>query len=99
MVFVVKELEVLGLRSELTIIPKPLSSKKLPVVGVIEALHNAVAPGFSNRDEDHLDAQRETKSEDDAKGARITIASTETEFVVDLEKVGDSHSLPTADQA
>jgi hypothetical protein len=99
MVLVVKELKVLGLGSELAITPKPLPSKKLPVVSVIEALHNAVAPGFSNRDEDHLDVQRKTKPEDDAKGTRVTIASAETEFVVDLEEVRDSHSLPTADQA
>jgi hypothetical protein len=99
MVLVVKELKVLGLGSKLAITPKPLPSKKLPVVGVIKALHNAIAPGFSDRDEDHLDAQRKTKSEDDAKGARVAIASTETEFVVDLEEVRDSHSLPTADQS
>jgi uncharacterized protein (UPF0210 family) len=99
MVLVVKELKVLGLGSELAITPKPLPSKKLPVVGIIEALHNAVAPGFRNRDEDHLDAQRKTKPEDDAKRARVTIASTETECVVELQEIGGSHSLPAADQA
>ena len=56
MALVVKELKVLGLGSELAIATKPLPSKKLPVVGVIEALHNAITPGFCDRDEDHLDA-------------------------------------------
>jgi hypothetical protein len=96
---VVKELKVFGLGSELTIATKPLPSKESPVVGVIEALHNAITPRFSDGDEDYLDAQREAKLEDDAKGARVTIASTETEFVVDLKEVRDAHSLPTADQS
>jgi hypothetical protein len=99
MVLVVKELEVFGLGSELPITVKPLPSKESSVVGVIEALHNAITPRFSDRDEDHLDAQRKAQSEDDAKGARVTIASTKRELVVDLKKVRDANSLPTADQS
>jgi hypothetical protein len=45
------------------------------------------------------DAQRKAQSEDDAKRARVTIASTKTELVVDLEEVWDPNSLPTADQS
>jgi hypothetical protein len=99
MVLVVKELEVFGLGSELAITAKPLPLKESSVVGVIEALHNAITPRFSDRDEDHLDAQRKAQSEDDAKRARVTIASTKTELVVDLEEVWDPNSLPTADQS
>jgi hypothetical protein len=98
MVLVVKELKVFGLRSELAITPKPLPSKESPIVGIIEALHNAITPRFSDRDKDHFDAQRKAESEDDTKGARVTIASTKTEFVVDLKEIGDTHHLPTTEQ-
>jgi hypothetical protein len=99
MVLVVEEFEVLGLGSELTIAPKPLPSKESPVVGVIKALHDAIAPRFSDRDEDHLDSQQQTEPEDNAKGARVTIASTKTKFVVDLKKVGDSYGFPATNEA
>ncbi len=85
--------------SELAITPKPLSSKEPAVVGIIKALHDAIAPRFSDRDEDHLDSQQQTEPEDNAKGARVTIASTKTEFVVDLKKVGDSHGFPATNEA
>lgn len=99
MVPVVEELKVLGLRSELPIATKPLPPKESSVVGIIEALHDSITPGFSNGDEDDFDSHGQTKPEDDAKGTRITIASPETEFVVDLKKIRDAHCLPTADQS
>jgi len=99
MVLVVEELKVLGLGSEVTITPKPLPSEESPIVGIIETLHDTIAPRFSDGDKDHLDPQDQTESEDDAKGARVTVASTKTEFVVDLEEVGNPHRLPAAEQA
>lgn len=99
MVPIVEEHKVPGLRSELAIATKPLPSKESPVVSIIETLHDSIAPRFSNRDEDHLDAQRKAKPEDDTKRARVTITSMKTEFVVDLKEVQDPDSLPRADQS
>jgi hypothetical protein len=99
MVFVMEELKVLGLRSEVAIAPEPLGAKESPVIGIIEALDDSITPRFSYRNEDYLDPQQETESEDNPKGTRITIAPTKTELVVDLKKVGDSYGLPAADQA
>jgi hypothetical protein len=99
MVSIVEEFKVLGLGSEVTIAAEPLGSEESPVIGIIEALHNSITPRFSYRDEDHLDPQKQTDPQDDAKGTGVAIASAETEMVVDLKKVGYSHSLPTVDQA
>jgi len=99
MVLVVKELKILGLGSELAITPKPLPSKKLSIVGVIEAFHDSITPRFSYGDEDDLDTHHQAESQNDAKGTRVAIASTEAEFVVELEKVWNTHRLPAAEQA
>jgi hypothetical protein len=99
MVSIMEEFEVLGLGSEVTIATKPLPSEESLIIGIIEALHDSITPRFSYRDKDHLDPQKQTESEDDAKGTRVTIASSKAEFVVDLEKVGNSHGFPATDQA
>jgi hypothetical protein len=98
MISVMEELKVVGLGSEVTIATKPLPSEESPIVGIIEALHHSITPRFSYRDENNLDPYQQTKSEDDAKGARVTVAPPETEFVVDLEKVWNSHGFPTVKQ-
>jgi hypothetical protein len=94
-----EDLKVLGLGSEVTIATKPLGSEESPIIGIIETLHRSITPRFSCRDKDHLDPQPQTEFEDNTKGTGVTIAPSETEFVVDLEKVGDSHGLPAVDQA
>jgi hypothetical protein len=99
MVPIVEDLKVLGLRPELAIATKPLPSKESPVVGIIEALHDSITPGFSYGDEDYLDFHRQAKPEDNPKGTGITIASPETEFVVDLKEIRDTHRFPTTDQS
>ena len=99
MIPVMEEFKVLGLASEMSIAAKPLRPEEPPVIGVIEALHNSITPRFSYRDEDHLDPQKQTHPQDNAEGTGVTIASAKTELVVDLKKVGHTHSLPTADQA
>lgn len=99
MMSIVEELKILGLGSEVTIAPKPLGSEESPVIGIIKSLHNSITPRFSYRDESYFYPQKKTEFEDNAKRTRVTIAPPETEFVVDLEKVGDSHGLPAADQA
>jgi hypothetical protein len=99
MMRVMIELEIPGLGSEVAVTPKPLDSKETLVIGIIKAFDRSITPGFSNRDEDGFDPQRETKSENDSKGPRVTVASTESQLVVELEKVGQSESLPASDQA
>jgi len=95
----VEEFKVLRLGFEMAIVTKPLSPEELSIIGVVEAFDSTITPRFSDRDEDYFYSQHQTEFDDDAKGMRIPIASPETEFVVDLKKVGDSHSLPTTDQA
>ena len=99
MVSIVEELKVLGLRSEVAIAPKPLGSEESSIIGIIEALHDSITPGFSDRDKDNFYPQHKANSDDNAEGAGVTIASAKTELVVDLKKVGHTHGLPTADQA
>ena len=94
-----EEFKVFRLGFEMAIVTKPLGPEELSIIGVVEAFDSAITPGFSDRDEDHLYPQQQTEFDDDAKGTRVPIASPETEFVVDLKKVGDSHSLPTVDQS
>jgi len=99
MVFVMEEFKVLGLGSEVAVAPKPLGSKESPIIGIIETLHSSITPGFPYRDEDYFDPQQQADSEDNAKGARVTVAPSKTEFVVDLKKVGKADGLPAADQS
>ena len=99
MIPVVEELKVLGLRSEMSVTPKPLGPKESSIIGIIKAFHNSITPRFSYRDEDNFDPHQQTEPEDEAKGPGITIASPKAESVVDLEKVWDPHGLPAADQA
>ena len=68
MVSIMEEFEVLRLRSEVTIAMKPLPSEESLIVGIIEALDDSITPRFSYRDEDYLDPQQETESEDNPKG-------------------------------
>ena len=99
MVSIVEEFKVFGLGPEVTIAMKPLGSKESSVIGIIKALHNSITPRFSHGNEDYFYPQQKTNSEDNAKGTGETIAPSETEFVVDLEKIGHAHGLPAADQA
>jgi len=96
---VMMELEIPGLRSEVTVTPKPLDSKETLVISVIKAFDRPITPRFPNGGEDDFDPQRETKSENHPKGARIAIAPAESQFVVELEKIGHAHGLPASDQA
>jgi hypothetical protein len=99
MISIMVELEVLSLRSEMAIAPKPLGPEESSVVSIIKAFHHSITPRFSYRNEDNLDPQQQAEFQNDAKGTRVTIASSKTEFVVYLEKVWNSHSLPAAEQA
>lgn len=96
---VMMKLEIPGLRSEVTVTPKPLDSKETLVIGVIKAFDRSITPRFSNRNEDGLDPQNETESENNSKGPRVTIAPPESQFVVELDKVGHPQGLPASDQA
>jgi hypothetical protein len=99
MVSIMEKLKVLGLRSEVAIASKPLGSEESSIIGIIEALHNSITPGFSYGDKDHFYPQQKTHSEDNTEGTGVTIAPPKTELVVDLKKVGHTHGLPTVYQA
>lgn len=93
------ELEIPGLGLEMAVTPKPLDSKETLVIGVIKAFDRSITPRFPNRDEDGLDPQRETKSENNPKGAWVAIAPAEGQLVVELQNVGHPHGLPASDQS
>ena len=92
------ELEIPGLGSEVGVTPEPLNSKETAVIGFIKAFDRSITPRFSNRDKDGFDAQRETESENNSKRPRVTVAPSERQLVVELEKIGHSQSLPASDQ-
>jgi hypothetical protein len=97
MVLIMEEFKVLRLGTEIAIAPEPLGAKEAAIVSVIEALHGSVPPRFPNGDKDGFDAQGKTKAQDDPKRTRIAVAAPKTEFVVELEEVGDPHGFPTTD--
>ena len=99
MVFVMEEVEAFRLGFEMPIAAKPLGAEESFVVGVIEALHGSVPPGFANRDEDGFDSQKQTEPENDPEGAGVAIASPKAKLVVELQEIGQSHGFPAADQA
>jgi hypothetical protein len=84
------ELKIPGLGSEMAVTPKPLDSKETAIIGVIKAFDCSITPGFSNWDKDGFDPQREAKPDNESKGARVAVASAESQLVVELEKVGHS---------
>lgn len=94
-----EEVEILRLGFEMPVAPKPLGAEESFVVGVIEALHGSVPPGFADWDKDGFDSQKQTEPEDDPEGAGIAIASPKAKLVVELKKIGQSHDFPAADQA
>jgi len=98
MMQVMKELKIPGLGLEVTVTPEPLNSKETAVISVIKAFDRSITPRLSNRDKDGFDAQRETESENNSKRPRVTVASSESQLVVELEKIGHSQSPPASDQ-
>jgi hypothetical protein len=98
-VFIMEEFKVLRLGTEIPITPEPLGSKETAVIGVIEALHGTIPPGFSDGDKDDFDRQGKTEAKDDAERTGMPIAAPKAKFVVELKEVGDAHGFPAADQA
>lgn len=94
-----EEFKVLRLGTEIPITAEPLGSKEAAVIGVIEALHGTVPPGFSDGDKDGFDAEGKTEAKDDAERTGMPIAAPKAEFVVELKEVGDAHGFPATDQA
>jgi hypothetical protein len=99
MVSIVEEFKVLGLGSQVTIASKPLGPKELSIIGVIKALHSPITPRFSDGDKDHFHPQNLAELGYYTEGAGVTVAPPKTQGVVHLEKVGDTHALPAANQA
>jgi hypothetical protein len=98
-VFVVEEFKVLRLGREIPITAEPLGAKETAVIGVIEALHGAIPPRFSDGDKDGFDPEGKTEAKDDAERTGMPIAAPKAEFVVELKEVWDAHGFPAADQA
>ena len=99
MVSIVEEFKVLRLGSQVTVASEPLGPKEPSIIGVIEALHGSIAPRFSDGDKDHFNPQKQAEPDHHAEGARITIASSKTQCIVELNKIGDTHALPAPKQA
>jgi hypothetical protein len=97
--FIMEEFKVLRLGTEIPITAKPLGSEEAAVIGVIEALHGTVPPGFSDGDKDGFDVEGKTEAKDDAERTGMPIAAPKAEFVVELKEVGDAHGFPATNQA
>jgi len=66
------------------------------IVGVVESLYNAVAPRFSNRDEDRMNTVAQAKPDNYPHGPGISVAAPEVQGVVQLQVIRDAHGFPTA---
>jgi hypothetical protein len=99
MVFIVEKLKVLSLGTKIPITSEPLGAKEAAVIGVIETLHGSIAPRFGDGNKDDFDPQGKAKAQNDPKRPGMSVAAPEGQFVVELEKVGDPHGFPAANQA
>lgn len=95
---VVEPLEVLALSFEHCIAWEPLSPKELTIVCVIEVFNHRIPPRLAEGDEHGGHLIEQAESGDQTDGARISIAPPETEFVIKLEKVRQSHDLPASEK-
>jgi hypothetical protein len=67
-------LEIPGLGSEVPVTRKPLDSKETLVIGIIKAFDRSITPRVSKRNEDGLNPQRETESENNLQRPWVAIA-------------------------
>jgi hypothetical protein len=95
MVLVVEKLKVFGLSPEVPVTSEKLPTEESTVIGIIEAFHYGIPPGFSNGNENHLDAHEQAKSQDNPERSGMAVAAPKTEFVVELEEIRYPHGLPT----
>ena len=96
---VVKTLKVLCLPLERGVRGEPLPPEELAVIGVVEVLHDPVAPRLAYVDEDRGDAVVEAHTQDDAQRPRVAVAPTEAQFVIELQEHRDTHGLPAPHEA
>jgi hypothetical protein len=94
MVPVVEKLKVFRLSPELPIAPKPLPTEESSVIGIIEAFHHAIAPGFSDGDKNDLDPHQQAKSQDNPQRPRVSVTAMKAQFVVELEDIRYPHDPP-----
>lgn len=76
-----------------------MPTKEAFIVGVVESLYNAVAPRFSNRDEDRMNTETQAEPYYHPHGSGMPVAAPEVQRVVHLQVIRDAHSLPTAQEA
>lgn len=96
---VVKTLKVLRLPLERRVAREPLPPEELAVIGVVEVLHDPVAPRLAYGDEDRGDAVVEAHTQDDAQRPRVAVAPPEAQFVIELQECRDTHGLPAPHEA
>ena len=94
MVPVVKALEVLRLPFQRRVAREKLPPEELPVIGVVEVLHDSVAPWLADGDEDRGNAVVKAHTQDDPQGPRMAVAPPEAQFVIKLQECRDTHGLP-----
>jgi hypothetical protein len=96
---VVKTLKVLCLFLQGGIRREPLSPEELPVIRVVEVLHQPVSPGLAYGNEDRGDAVVEAHTQDNPQGSRMAVTSPEAQFVIELQEHRDTHGLPAPHEA
>ena len=96
---VVKALEVLRLPFQHRVAREKLPPEELPVIGVVEVLHDPVSPRLADGDEDRGDAVVEAHTQDDAQRPRVAVTPPEAQFVIELQECRDTHGLPAPHEA
>jgi hypothetical protein len=96
---VVKALKVLRLPLERRVAREKLPAEELPVIGVVEVLHDPVPPRLADGDEDRGNAVVEAHTQDDAQRPGMAVTPPEAQFIIELQKCGDTHGLPAPHEA
>jgi len=96
---VVKTLKMFCLLLQCCIAREPLPSEELPAIRIVEVLYHPISPGLTNGNKDRCDTVVQTDAQHNAQGAGIAVASPETQFVIDLEKLRDAHRFPASHEA
>jgi len=99
MVSVVERLELTCAGSEVAQITEHLSAEEDLVVDVIETFDDTITPRLSFGNEDDLNSQLQTGTQEESQASWIAIGAAEREFVVQLEETRKAESSPSSKEA
>ena len=71
---------------------------KLFVIGVIKLFNISVSPGFADWNKNRCHLKVQAKPDDQAQWARIAVAASKIELVIQLQIVGHTNGFPASEQ-